>query len=82
MSCSKASFGGLDDQHQVPISVKRSTVEISLTKTDLGPAAKALVEKIASATGTLYAPLRTIFQAFAAVTADKIKGEGQIDIAQ
>jgi|HubBroStandDraft_6_1064221.scaffolds.fasta_scaffold678248_2 hypothetical protein len=28
-----------------------------LAKTDLGPAAKTLVEKIASATGTLYAPL-------------------------
>lgn len=43
-----------------------------LAKTDLGPAAKALVEKIASATGTLYAPLGTILQAHANVSADKI----------
>ena len=42
-----------------------------LAKTDLGPAAKALVEKIASATGTLYAPLGTIFQALADVVVRK-----------
>src|ERR1700688_1444153 len=53
-----------------------------LAKTDLGPAAKVLVEKIASATGTLYAPLGTVFQALADVTADKIKTEGEIDVAQ
>jgi hypothetical protein len=57
-------------------------MEISLTKTDLGPAAKALVEKIASATGTLYAPLETIFQALADMTANKIKTKGEIEIAE
>jgi Protein of unknown function (DUF2806) len=51
-----------------------------LAKTDLGPAAKALVEKIASATGTLYAPLGTVFQALADVTADKIRTEGEIEV--
>jgi hypothetical protein len=51
-----------------------------LAKTDLGPAAKALVEKIASATGTLYAPLGTILQAAADVSADKIKAEGETEV--
>jgi hypothetical protein len=51
-----------------------------LAKTDLGPAAKALVEKIASATGTLYAPLGTILQAHADVSADKIKAVGEIEV--
>jgi hypothetical protein len=49
-------------------------------KTDLGPAGKALVEKIASATGTLYAPLGTILQAAADVSADKIKAEGETEV--
>jgi hypothetical protein len=49
-------------------------------KTDLGPAGKALVEKIASATGTLYAPLGTILQAAADVSADKIKAEGETEL--
>ena len=49
-------------------------------KTDLGPAAKALVKKIASATGTLYAPLGTILQAVADVSAAKIKAEGETEI--
>ena len=43
---------------------------VPLGKTDLGPAAKALVEKIANATGALYAPLGTILQAAADVSAD------------
>jgi hypothetical protein len=51
-----------------------------LAKTDLGPAANTLVEKIASATGVLYAPLRTIFQALADVTADKITAKGEIEV--
>jgi hypothetical protein len=51
-----------------------------LAKTDLGPAANTLVEKIASATGTLYAPLRTIIQALADVTADKIRAKGEIEV--
>lgn len=49
-------------------------------KTDLGPAAKALVEKIADATGTLCAPLGTIFQAHAAVSVNKIRAEGEIEV--
>jgi hypothetical protein len=49
-------------------------------KTDLGPAAKALVEKIACATGTLYAPLGTFLEAAADVSAAKIKAEGETEI--
>jgi uncharacterized protein DUF2806 len=51
-----------------------------LAKTDLGPAAKALVEKIASAIGTLYAPLGTMLQASADVSAKKIKVRGEIEV--
>jgi hypothetical protein len=51
-----------------------------LAKTDLGPAATALVEKIASAIGTLYAPLGTTLQALADVSADKIKAKGKIEV--
>jgi hypothetical protein len=51
-----------------------------LAKTDLGPAAKSLVEKIASATGTLYAPLGTILQAYADASADKIKAVGKVEV--
>ena len=51
-----------------------------LAKTDLGPAAKVLVEKIASAIGTVYAPLGTILQARADVSSDKIKAEGEIEV--
>jgi Protein of unknown function (DUF2806) len=50
-----------------------------LAKTDLGPAAKTLVEKIASATGALYAPLGTVFQALADVSSDKIRAKGKIE---
>lgn len=51
-----------------------------LAKTDLGPAVKTLVKKIASATGTVYHPLGTIFQALADVTADKIRAKGEIEV--
>jgi hypothetical protein len=53
---------------------------VPLGKTDLGPAATALVEKIANATGALYAPLGTILQAAADVSADKIKAEGETEV--
>ena len=54
---------------------------VPIGKTDFGPAVKAFVEKIASATGTLYRPLGTILQAAADVSADKIKAEGETEVA-
>src|SRR5258708_4624244 len=55
-------------------------VIVPFGKTDLGPAAKALVEKIASAIETLYTPLGTIFQAHVDVLAGKIRAEGEIEV--
>jgi hypothetical protein len=74
------SFGA-NGRHLPPIFSKKLNMEIfPLAKTDLGPAAKALVEKIASAIGTVYAPLGTILQAAADVSADKIKAEGRTEV--
>jgi hypothetical protein len=74
------ALGGKHDRHWPPIPIKDLHVDRTHWQTDLGPAAKALVEKIASATGTLYGPLGTILQAAADVSADKIRAEGETDI--
>jgi hypothetical protein len=55
-------------------------VIVPFGKTDLGPVAKALVEKIASGTGRLYAPLEAIIQAYAEVQIKKIEARGQVEI--
>jgi hypothetical protein len=49
-------------------------------KSNLGPAAKALVEKIAAGIGVAYAPINTIVQAWASVKADQIKASGEIEV--
>jgi hypothetical protein len=52
------------------------------SKTDLGPAAKALVEKIASAIGTLYEPLKKLIDAKVEVEEGKIRAVGKIEISE
>jgi Protein of unknown function (DUF2806) len=49
-------------------------------KTDLGPAAQALVEKIAAGLGRIYEPLAAIIQAHADVQIAKIKVKGEVEI--
>jgi Protein of unknown function (DUF2806) len=49
-------------------------------KTDLGPAAQALVEKIAAGIGRLYEPLGAIIQAHADVHIAKTKVKGEVEV--
>jgi hypothetical protein len=48
-------------------------------KSDFGPAVHALIEKIAGGASKFYAPIDTIFHAWAGVQADKIKAVGEIE---
>jgi hypothetical protein len=48
-------------------------------KSDFGPAAQALIDKIAGGASRFYAPFDTIIQAWAGVQADKIKTAGEIE---
>lgn len=51
-----------------------------LSKTDLGPAAKTLVEKISDAVGAGWQPLGRIWNAWADVKVDEIKAEGEVKV--
>jgi hypothetical protein len=46
-------------------------------KSDFGPAAKALVEKISGAIGTAYEPVKKLVDAKAEVEASKIRAVGE-----
>jgi hypothetical protein len=48
-------------------------VDISLSKTDLGPPAKALVEKLSDAIGTAWKPVDKVLNAYADVKVAKIR---------
>ena len=51
-------------------------------KSDFGPAAKALVEKISGAIGTAYEPVKKLVDAKAEVEASKIRAVGEIEISE
>lgn len=59
-----------------------SKVDIApiLSKTDLGPAAKALVEKISAAIGAVWEPAGKLLNAYADVKVDEIKAIGEVKI--
>ena len=53
---------------------------IPFAKTDLGPVAQTLIEKISAAIGTWYAPHDKIAHARADVEIDKIKAAGIVEV--
>lgn len=67
------------DSHTT-LLVKLRSVDISLSKTDLGPPAKALVEKLSDAIGTAWKPVDKVLNAYADVKVAKIKAQGKIAV--